>query len=695
MEYVIIYKADGIRRTVVQPKPSSQLVQKLQGEDFVRLDFDVIAPVSIQLNDYIEIFNRKFFLNTLPIVTKKAERLYTYECSFESYIYDLSKVACLDVDATGIHISHEFYLTGVLEDFIGMLKRNLERIYGSTAWNCINTYTGIHNETKTIGFSEDTCLSALRKICSEYEIEYDVVEQLSGGYDRTIFLRAVGGFENPSYQYGKGLGLTEVKRSNASSSNFITKLYAFGSSENIGNNYRNFSPRLRLPYLIWTKLGSVNEGWYPNIRVYGSCNTANVILQVPNGVGGWIDTGDPMIGSTFNSGTPLTYTTTGAVPLFRIKGWNVEGQFVFSDGSYIGAESPDFIQNDEAVAQFGVIEKSIIFDEVYPRAKSEVTAANVGGSVFKFADANSFNLYEKNALDEYIYLLPNTRAKIHFNSGNLAGYDFEVDGYNHYQHLFTLRKNTDERGQVFPSEASTAFQIQVGDDYVLLDVMLPFEYVRSAEEELLLKAQEWLDTYSNLSIAYQIKFDEMYLKSNGNWNFGIGSNITVIDPEASISTKCRIKEVTRNLQREYQFEVVLSEEAYKGRKRPPTAKSTGGSTLLKSEAFNDHEKQHSINSPLDHASADTKDYGGLVRANPVDGSIEFINPQTILSTQTYRHDQGIASEQWIINHNLGRIPSVTISDSAGTEYEAEIIHIDSNSLIINFSAPFQGYADLN
>lgn len=61
----------------------------------------------------------------------------------------------------------------------------------------------------------------------------------------------------------------------------------------------------------------------------------------------------------------------------------------------------------------------------------------------------------------------------------------------------------------------------------------------------------------------------------------------------------------------------------------------------------------------------------------------------------YRYSSDIKKIQWDITHNLNKFPSVVITDTAGTEFEGSITHVNNNKLIIKFSAPFKGYADLN
>lgn len=61
----------------------------------------------------------------------------------------------------------------------------------------------------------------------------------------------------------------------------------------------------------------------------------------------------------------------------------------------------------------------------------------------------------------------------------------------------------------------------------------------------------------------------------------------------------------------------------------------------------------------------------------------------------YTHTQAIASSTWNITHNLGKFPSVTIVDSAGDERDAEVKHINNNSLIIIFLSANSGKVYLN
>ena len=702
MENVIIHSgnpANGHEPYVVRPKSSSKVSEKLLGEDMVNLDFESPVELQIEINDYIVVFGKKYFINTMPVVVRKAERLFQYDCTFESNIYDLSKAAFLDVDATGIHVSHEFALTGKLEDFGHVISNNLKRLYGNNQWNCINNYSGSLNETKTLSFSEDTCLSALRKICKEYGVEYYFVENPSGSEFRfTLYFDNIGGQPvSQSFKYGKGNGLIELKRKNASSANFVTRVIAFGSSKNLGPNYRGFSPRLRLPVTHVTPDIYVTKGVtiqdFPRTYIYGVTNALFVQIQIPDIASGWSDYGAPMSGTLFNSGQALIYTQPPKVDQFRLKAWSVPDKFVFSDGSYSGWQNTgaevDYVENVDAIQKHGIIEKVVIFDEIFPHRTGVVSA--LGDSAVKFSDSSMFDLTEYDN-GNYTYLIPGLSAKIHFNTGNLAGYEFEIWNYNHNTHEFTLLNYTDERGLVLPNNTSPAFQIGVGDEYVLVDIKLPQSYVDAAESMLLAKATEWISRFSNPQIALEIKIDEMFASTHV-LNLAIGNTMHVADISLGIDAVYRIVGISRNLIRENSFECTLAEEVYTGRNANFREGNKKGSGVFKTGGVSTHDRLHSLTSVYDHAPADEQDRGKLLGSNPETGEPEWVEKDTV--TQHFRLIQSQPATEWNISHNLNKYPAVTAIDSSGNEIEGEVQHLNINTLVLIFSAPFSGAAFLN
>lgn len=58
-------------------------------------------------------------------------------------------------------------------------------------------------------------------------------------------------------------------------------------------------------------------------------------------------------------------------------------------------------------------------------------------------------------------------------------------------------------------------------------------------------------------------------------------------------------------------------------------------------------------------------------------------------------NQNTSSALWTIAHNLGKFPSVTVFDSAGSQMEGDVKQINNDELTITFGAAFAGVAYLN
>jgi hypothetical protein len=77
------------------------------------------------------------------------------------------------------------------------------------------------------------------------------------------------------------------------------------------------------------------------------------------------------------------------------------------------------------------------------------------------------------------------------------------------------------------------------------------------------------------------------------------------------------------------------------------------------------------------------------------GTQGAVGPTGPVQTLAYLHTQGSASSTWVITHNLGFHPNVTVQDSAGNIVEGEIAYTNTNSLTVSFSAGFSGKAYLS
>lgn len=71
-------------------------------------------------------------------------------------------------------------------------------------------------------------------------------------------------------------------------------------------------------------------------------------------------------------------------------------------------------------------------------------------------------------------------------------------------------------------------------------------------------------------------------------------------------------------------------------------------------------------------------------------------PSATFSPNTRRnvYEQVVASDVWTIDHDLGGRPQVTVVDSAGTQVVGEVRYVGDSRVVVEFSAPFSGFAYL-
>lgn len=63
--------------------------------------------------------------------------------------------------------------------------------------------------------------------------------------------------------------------------------------------------------------------------------------------------------------------------------------------------------------------------------------------------------------------------------------------------------------------------------------------------------------------------------------------------------------------------------------------------------------------------------------------------------KNYYHTQGTPAAEWVIEHNLGKYPSVTVVSSAGEEIYCDKTFLSMNKVVLNFGTEISGAAFLN
>lgn len=231
------------------------------------------------------------------------------------------------------------------------------------------------------------------------------------------------------------------------------------------------------------------------------------------------------------------------------------------------AKNASYIENAAAIAAYGLKENTKIFDDIRPERYGEVTAT--GSAYYAFKDATmNFDLNEKDSAGNTKWLIDGATAKVKFTTGNLAGYEFDVHKYDHATKEIQVVPFTDENGMKFPSETSAAFQFGVGDKYFFTDINLPDAYKTDAENKLLAEGNKAITEYSQPQVQYGLSIDENFIRQfAGELTvvnlFAVGDYIPVEDDDIGVNKSVRITAFTRDLLREYKYNITLGDSVTK------------------------------------------------------------------------------------------------------------------------------------
>lgn len=93
-------------------------------------------------------------------------------------------------------------------------------------------------------------------------------------------------------------------------------------------------------------------------------------------------------------------------------------------------------------------------------------------------------------------------------------------------------------------------------------------------------------------------------------------------------------------------------------------------------------------------------YLSLDSSSGVDSAHLFLNGEEVPFGESghdknYFYTQNIASDTWVIRHNLNKYPSVTVVSSSGDEVLGDVHYDDVNQVTLTFKGAFKGKATLN
>lgn len=213
--------------------------------------------------------------------------------------------------------------------------------------------------------------------------------------------------------------------------------------------------------------------------------------------------------------------------------------------------------------QYGIVEREVIFDDIYPQRIGTVSGVR---SVERETEDGKITVYyiKDSGLDfnPNDYEIAGLVKHIHFETGELSGFDFEAN-YDASTEEFELINQYPDDGTQIPGGVLVPGN---GDKYILYNIRMPDEYYPLAEQELLEKATEYLGKYSVDNAVYSGESDPILFKKR-NLQPGIGQRVRLYNgvffPEGHRDS--RIIAFSRSLNNPYEMKIDVGEYVNIGR----------------------------------------------------------------------------------------------------------------------------------
>mgnify|MGYP001089132220 CR=1 FL=1 len=471
------------------------------GESYVTVTVESPAPVNFEIGDYIIYRDERFEINYDPGKIKSAPRYekgdaFKYEnIKFNSLADELTRCDFLDIvlDDNQLHFTGlpKFSFYGGVKDLANRMQANLDRTYGKGTWSVV--VSPEFQSTKEVNISVDTIKvqGALSILVNELETYYTIK-------GRTITIGAAGIPAGHLFKYGKGNGLYEIEQNAEADQAIVTRLRAYGSTQNLPHRYYN------------SLSGADGKKLIPD-------NMAVQYLMLPEFP---YTTQDPYIDSP------------------NIAKLGIREGTVFFDGSGELEEIYPSIEGmtAEQLKAAGVLCNSTgALDEIV--SAEQMTDNGVGeineGETQATAKPPTFKVTLKDLGFDINDHLATETATLSFKTGMLGGRNFEivkngckpiknasgkVTGYE----LELNRVYDDGIKLWFPYSAHNA---KTGDKFVLLYIKMPEVYIKAAAQRLKEAATEWLSKNDYSRSIYAPKVDEIFMARQHDLAMASGGKI--------------------------------------------------------------------------------------------------------------------------------------------------------------------------
>ncbi len=485
-----IYDAHGKEILTVTPDDTSYRHREVMGDDNLVLKFSLAEHVEIPVGAVCTFQGETYTLARPEALTMRHSRDFEYTVTMEGPQYRAGIWKFRNTSDGRV----KFSLTALPSEHLQMFVDNMnareeegEREW--TAGECVE-----HDEV-CVCYDHAYCIEALGQMAEAFGTEWEI-----DGAARTVHLRKVEYYRDAPLElsYGRGNGLKpDVGRSNSSDDLPVEILYAQGGSDNID--------RSKYPQELHKSKDPTTDD------TYGGDGTGNA--------------------QNNNSGELL-------LPPQREIGYDGES-FFYKDGEgwdgedvrhYVVDGQGYYVRRSDRELETKA-EDSLDCSEIYPKRVGEVTEViEVDGTDDDGTPQQWYDFTDGSLDFDYnLYLMDGETMTVIFQSGELAGREFDVNYYHE-----AVGDKAARRFEIVPDEIDGmvmpggSFVPKAGDRYAVFGCMLPNEYIcndgdhSGAEWDMLRECVKYLYDNEEQKFTFTGKMDGIW--SAQDWD-NIGAKV--------------------------------------------------------------------------------------------------------------------------------------------------------------------------
>lgn len=424
MEQIIINRAGGgvlylNTYNKVSGVTDAEQVFELQGAEEVNISVTSAETIPFEIGDTIDVFGRVYTLNSLPPIEKNNDRQFVYTLKFEGIQYELIKIQYLDTDETLVSTGSTFDLMGNIETFLRVIINNCDRIHGQGKFVLGEFPIDTFFEMQT--FQNQNCLDVLNSLCEKYSMNY-FIERIGTTDNYRIDVKKEDYIMPTTFEYGRARGLYKLNRRNISDRNIVTRLFAFGGTQNIPPNYRGGSLNLKMPVV---SIASEGEPYIQDnfaVDKYGIIEAAVTFEDIyPQRTGEVTGVNPNNVLEFFDSTMNFNLSQSiGGVTTYLIAGMNAKISFI--EGSLAGYEF-DVSDYDHNSKKFTINTYTDSNAQVFPDTAQPAFQISIGDK-YKILNISMPQSYVNDAEGA---LLDRAEAYLNENNKPRIAYELEID----------------------------------------------------------------------------------------------------------------------------------------------------------------------------------------------------------------------------------------------------------------------------